>query len=137
MVRPFIFMVITISLMPFTASCLITNQDLETLKEQVRLEQEAVVDLQRRLEERSMQIDGMENSMQMLQARVEDNAKRLEDMETMLSTDAPPAREFVLAPKEEEPASSAPPPEMAVEEEKREVEEEQAVAVEEKEKDER
>ncbi len=85
-------------------SCLITNEDFDTLKEQVRLGQEAMTDLQRRQEEQAMQMEGLENSIQMLEVRMDENTERIDDVDARISSPAVSDREFILpAPVQEEP----------------------------------
>ncbi len=80
-------------LMPFTQACLITNRDIDTLKEQVRLSQKSITDLQKKAEEHSVRLEGVDNSLQMLEARVDDNTERIEDLRAGLTPEGSPAME--------------------------------------------
>lgn len=99
--------------MPFIQSCLITNRDIESLKEQVRLQQKSIEGLQGKEEEHSIRLEGLENSIQMLETRVESNTERIEDREAGMITDVEPPEEIAIPAPEEfiepEPEMEMPP----------------------------
>ncbi len=77
--RTFMVAALTVA-WPLTQGCMITNRDIESLREQVRLNQKSTADAQKKVEEHSMRLEGIDNSLQMLEARVDDNSERIENL---------------------------------------------------------
>lgn len=96
-------MLVLFSVLPFIQACLITNRDIESLKEQVRLDQKNVAALQKKVEEHSIRMEGIENSLQMIESRVDDNTERIEDMKAGMVSEVLPA-ESVPTPVTVEPS---------------------------------
>jgi tol-pal system protein YbgF len=70
-----------------TASC-VSTKEYQALFDQVQLLRKGSADLQRRQDEHALRLDGVDNSIQMMETRVDDNSERLEELRLELKNQA-------------------------------------------------
>lgn len=107
-----------------TAAC-VSTKDYRALYDQVQILRKNSTDQQRRQEEHALRLEGIDNSIQMMETRVDDNTERLEDLRLEVKNEASTAPIIAPPPGASDrqvesmdieppaPVKPAPPPERA------------------------
>ncbi len=78
--------------------CAVQSSELQTLKEQVRIQQKQLVDLQARQEEHQAKLEILDNGFKILGDKVDDNSRRLEETGSLGRMAPPPVASRPLQP---------------------------------------